>query len=113
MSGCWHPSCEQCRGVVHRACVPRLNLRRSTRVGAWNVMFLSEVRTDKRTGQRDSHLPQLSAELRRLGVSVRHSQKSGDLGAVGSVGVGTTTGPAVLRGILKVWLWPSPTDWSL
>ena len=32
-------------------------------------MSLSEVR-DKRTGQRDSHLPQLSAELRRLGVSV-------------------------------------------
>ena len=26
---------------------PRLNLRRSTRVGAWNVMSLSEVR-DKR-----------------------------------------------------------------
>ena len=25
---------------------------------------------DKRTGQRDCHLPQLSAELRRLGVSV-------------------------------------------
>ena len=48
---------------------PRLNLRRSTRVGAWNVMSLSEVR-DKRTGQRDCHLPQLSAELRRLGVSV-------------------------------------------
>ena len=48
---------------------PRLNLRRSTRVGAWNVMSLSEVRS-KRTGQRDCHLPQLSAELRRLGVSV-------------------------------------------
>ena len=48
---------------------PRLNLRRSTRVGAWNVMSLSEVR-DKRTSQRDCHLPQLSAELRRLGVSV-------------------------------------------
>ena len=31
---------------------PRLNLRRSTRVGAWNVMSLSEVR-DKRTGQLD------------------------------------------------------------
>ena len=25
---------------------PRLNLRRSTRVGAWNVMFLSEVRSE-------------------------------------------------------------------
>ena len=35
---------------------PRLNLRRSTRVGAWNVMSLSEVR-DKRTGQRNYHLP--------------------------------------------------------
>ena len=48
---------------------PRLNLRRSTRVGAWNVMFMSEVR-DKRTGQRDCHLLQLFAKLRRLGVSV-------------------------------------------
>ena len=48
---------------------PRLNQRRSTRVGAWNVMSLSEVR-DKRTGQRDRHVPQLHAELRRLGVSV-------------------------------------------
>ena len=48
---------------------PRLNLRRPTRVGAWNVMALSEV-LDKRTCQRDCHLPQLSAELRRLGVSV-------------------------------------------
>ena len=32
-------------------------------------MSLSEVR-DKRTGQRDCHLPQSSAELNRLGVSV-------------------------------------------
>ena len=32
-------------------------------------MSPSEVR-DKRTGQRDCHLPQLSAELSRLGVSV-------------------------------------------
>ena len=47
---------------------PRLNLRRSTRVGAWNVMSLSEVR-DKRTSQRDCHLPQLSAKLHRPGVS--------------------------------------------
>ena len=38
-------------------------------MGAWNVMSLSEVR-DKRTGQRDCHLHQLSAELRRLGPSV-------------------------------------------
>ena len=48
---------------------PRLNLRRSTRSGAWNVMSLSEVRY-KRTGHRDYHLPQLSAKLRRLVVSV-------------------------------------------
>ena len=47
----------------------RLNLRRSTRVGTWNVMSLSEV-PGKRTGQRDCHLPQLSAEVRRLGVIV-------------------------------------------
>ena len=32
-------------------------------------MSSSEVRS-KRTGQRDCHLPQLSAELRPLGVSV-------------------------------------------
>ena len=38
-------------------------------MGAWNVTSLSKVR-DKRTGKRDCHLPQLSAELRRLGVSV-------------------------------------------
>ena len=48
---------------------PRLNLRRSTAVGAWNVMSLYEV-CGKRTCQRDCHLPQLSAELRRLDVSV-------------------------------------------
>ena len=47
----------------------RLNLRQSTRVGAWNVLSLSDV-GDKRTGQMDCHLPHLSAELRRLGVSV-------------------------------------------
>ena len=47
----------------------RLNLRRSTPVGAWNVMVLSEVR-DKSTGHRDCHLLQLSAELSRLGVSI-------------------------------------------
>ena len=46
-----------------------LNLSRSTQVGAWNMMFLSEVR-DKHTGQRGCHLPQLSAELRRLDVNV-------------------------------------------
>ena len=48
---------------------PRLNLRQSTRVGAWNVMSLSEVR-DNRTGQRDCHLPQLFTELQRQSVSV-------------------------------------------
>ena len=42
-------------------------------------------------GQRDCHLHQLSAKLSRLCVSVGHSQKSGDLGAGGSVGVGTPT----------------------
>ena len=46
---------------------PRRRLRRSTWVGAWNVMYLSEVR-DKRTGEKDCHLPQLFAELGRLGV---------------------------------------------
>ena len=40
---------------------PRLNLRRSTRMGAWNVMSLSEVR-DKSTDQRDWHLSQLYAD---------------------------------------------------
>ena len=48
---------------------PRLHLRRSTRVGAWNRMFRSEVR-DKRTDQRDCHQPQLSPELSRLDLSV-------------------------------------------
>ena len=42
---------------------PRLNLRRSIRLGAWNVISLSEVR-DKRTGQTDCHLPLLFAVLR-------------------------------------------------
>ena len=47
---------------------PRLNLRRSTRVGAWNVMLSSEVR-DELTSQRECHLTQTSAELNRSGVS--------------------------------------------
>ena len=34
----------------------RLNLRRLTRVGTWKVKSLSEVR-DKRTGEKDCHLP--------------------------------------------------------
>ena len=65
---------------------PRLNLRRSTRV-----------------------------DRLRTWVSVlRHSQKSGDLRGGWSVGVGTPTpGPAVPKGILKEWLWPSATGWSL
>ena len=58
---------ENMSSTVHLS--PRLNLRRTTRVGAWNVMSLSEVR-DKRTGQTDCHPPQLSAELSRLDVSV-------------------------------------------
>ena len=29
---------------------PRMNLRRSTRVGAWNVMFVGSEVSDKRTG---------------------------------------------------------------
>ena len=48
---------------------PRLNLRQSNRVGACNVVSLSEVH-DKRTDQRDCHLPQLFAELSSLRVSV-------------------------------------------
>ena len=47
----------------------RLNIRRSTSVGASIVMSVSEVR-DKRTGHRDCHQPQLSAERSRLAVSV-------------------------------------------
>ena len=88
---------------------PRLNLRRSTRSGAWNVMSLSEVRY-KRTGHRDYHLPQLSAKLRRLVVSVAaHSEVKDTWERVGT----PTTGPAVHRSILKERFWPSPTDWSL
>ena len=70
----------QVREVVVRAvqmCRPPsvclLNLGRSTRFGAWKVMFVSEVR-DKPTGQRDCHIPQLFAELNPLGV-LRHCQK--------------------------------------
>ena len=39
---------------------PRLNLRRSIRVGAWNVLSLQE----------DARVPALSAELARLGIAV-------------------------------------------
>jgi len=39
---------------------PRLNLRRSVRVGAWNVLSL----------QDDARVPALSAELDRLGIAV-------------------------------------------
>ena len=39
---------------------PRLNLRRSVRVGAWNVLSL----------QDDARVPALSAELARLGIAV-------------------------------------------
>ena len=54
---------------------------------------------DRRTGQRDCHLLQLSAELRRLGVSVAA------LAEVRKPGSGWA--------ITKEWLWPSPTDRSL
>ena len=46
----------------------RANVERSTRVGAWNVMSLYEVR-DERSRQRNCHLPQLSAELSRFGAN--------------------------------------------
>ena len=39
---------------------PRLNLRRSVRVAAWNVLSL----------QDDARVPALSAELARLGIAV-------------------------------------------
>ena len=48
---------------------PWLYLRRPTRLGAWNVMLLSKVR-NKRTDQWYYHLPQLSPELSRYGLSV-------------------------------------------
>ena len=82
---------------------PRLKLGRSTGVGAWKVMSLSEVR-DKRAGQRDCHLPQLSAKMRRLGVSVAALSDVRYLGTGGSVGMCVpTNGPAVFKGILKEW----------
>ena len=92
---------------------PRLNLRRSTQVGASNVISLSVV-YGKHTGQRTVTY---SKDLRNLvdWVSVsRLSQKSGNMRSGGSAGVGTpTTDGAVLSSILKEWLWPSPTNWSL
>ena len=57
-----------CVDVLYKRLPPRLNLRRSDEVGAWKVVFLSKVR-DKRTGQWDYHLPQLSVELSRFGFS--------------------------------------------
>ena len=90
--------------VSNELLFPRLNLRRSTRVGAWNVMSLSEVR-GKRTGQRDCHLLQLSAKLRRLGVSVAALAEvripgSGWISGDGTISIHTNS-PAVLRGISK------------
>ena len=92
---------------------PRLYLRRSNCIGALDVMSLSDVR-DEPTDQRDCHLLHLSAELRRLGVSVAalsgvRSLRSGRISGVGT----PTTCQAILRGIAMDWPSPSPTDWSL
>ena len=56
---------------------------------------------DKRVGQGDCHLPPSSVKLSRLGIMLRLPQKSGDMGAGGSVVVGTSTCPAVLGIIMK------------
>ena len=89
----------------------RLNLRRSNRVGAWYVMFLTCVVNVLVRGT----VTCISC-LRNCvdWVSVlRHSQKSGKLGVGGSVGGGYNyywSGRP--QGILRKRLWPSPTDWS-
>ena len=49
--------------------VSRLNLRRTTRLGAWNVIFLSEVR-QKQTGRSDCHKHYLCAVLIQMSVKV-------------------------------------------
>ena len=62
-------------------------------------MFLSEVR-DKRTGQRDCHLPQLSAELSRLGLGVATLSEVRRPGSGWVSGMATpSTGQAVQRSI--------------
>ena len=67
---------------------PRLNVRPSTRLSAWNVMSLSEVR-DNRT------------ELSRWGVSVAALSEVRRPGSGWISGVGTpTTGPVVHKDIL-------------
>ena len=66
---------------------PRLNLRRSTRAGAWNVNDLpqvSEVR-DERTGQTNCHLPQLFAELSHCSDSLRSQETWERVGQWGCV----------------------------
>ena len=109
--GMRHASCAEVSSTEHLS--PRLNLRRSTRVDAWNVMPYPRCVINAPVRGTVTYL----SCLRNCDDSVsglRHSQKSRDMGAGESVGVGTpTTGPAVFRGILKEWLWPSPTDWSL
>ena len=87
---------------------PPLKLRRSTRVGASNVV------RDELTDQRDCHLPQLSTELRRQGVSVA------GLSEVRRPGSGWVSGGGYTdywsgrpQGHLEGLVWQSPTDWSL
>ena len=95
---------------------PWLNLRSLTQVGAWKVMLLSEVR-DKRTSQRDCHLaPFCRAGWRAVcGAESIVLSKVRKLGSDWtSWGQQTRIGLAILgREILKKWLWPSQTDWSL
>ena len=65
---------------------------------------------DRRTSQKDCHLPQLSEELSRFGVSVPAFSKIRRSGNGWIIGLGTPA--AVPQGHLQNWLWPSPTDWS-
>ena len=67
------------------------------------MTVLSEVR-DKRTSQRNCHIPQLSVGMSRLGFSVKALPEVGRLGsglAIAGWYTYSTSGPAIQRGILK------------
>ena len=87
----------------------RLNLRRLTRVGAWNAMSLSNCVMNAPVRVTVTY-PSYLRNCADWTSVLRPSQKAGDLETGGSLGAVTPTiGLAAQRGILKEWLWPPPT----
>ena len=99
--GMCHMSSTEVSSTVHLP--PQLNLMQSPWVGCLG-MWCPSLRC--MTNARD--LPQLSVENWVYWVSkLQHSQKSGDLGAGGSVGVGTSFFPPNIFNESQ-WNWSSP-----